>query len=240
MKRLMTLAMAAASLLTAPHFAQAEDCCECFITEGFYLGAFGGATWYRDHFLETDTPAGALGQVRRDLGFNLGGFLGYRCCNGLRLEAELAFRDNDFDRVILYHSAGSGETSMELTNGEFESLSFMGNIIYECTFMACDTCLRPYFGVGFGAAKLETQFSTTVDTVTLDRNDDKTQFAYQFIIGIAYPYNDCIDMSFEYRYFNADIDDYTVDTGSEVYRLHDSLANHSLMLTLRTIIGSLW
>ena len=56
--------------------------------------------------------------------------------------------------------------------------------------------ITPYVGLGVGAAFVEAQSSSFTD-------DEQTVFAYQGMLGAAYEYDNDIDLTMGYKYFNA-------------------------------------
>lgn len=239
MKKLLTAGLALTSLLFAPAISEANcgDCC-CETTEGFYLGAYGGVTWWHDAFITTSATAGAVAQVEFDVGYNVGGFLGFRCCNGLRIEGEIGYRNSDLDTATVFHSAGSGVTAESVSSAEIQVINYMANFIYECAFQVCDCCLRPYFGVGFGGANVSLDVNQTIDGVALVFDDDETVFAYQLIMGLAYPINECMDLAIEYRFM--DIAEAQLEGGGERFETREYVSNHNILVSLKYVFGGLW
>lgn len=117
-----------------------------------------------------------------DLENNWSGHLGagYAFGNGFRLEGELGYRNNDFEDL----------------DGEATSTSLMANLFYD---FRRDQRMRPYVGVGVGAAKVEAEGA--VGPISFD--DDDTVVAYQGLIGVAFDVTDRLDIDVGYRYFVA-------------------------------------
>jgi OmpA-OmpF porin, OOP family len=153
----------AACLATAP--AMAAD-------PGLYLGAGGGINWLQD----MDFDPGP--KIDQDLGWAAIGSLGYRFQSGLRTELEGGYRDN---------------------NGEFNGTGFdtdttawsgMANLLYDFDF---GSPIRPYLGVGLGAAHVRVDSGVTAD-------DAQWAFAYQGIVGVSYAVTDRLDFFVDGRY----------------------------------------
>src|SRR5690242_15606755 len=100
--RFRTAFLATALLCTASATAMAQQ------TSGFYLGIGGGANWARDADV---SGAGLDTDAKYDTGWAALGTAGYGFGNGLRLELELGYRDNDIDKVNGVAGAG-GSTNV--------------------------------------------------------------------------------------------------------------------------------
>ena len=237
MKKILSAGLAVAGLLLAPAVTSAQDgCCCCDTTEGMYIGAYGGVSWAHDQFLtDSDTP-GIVSEVEHDIGWNVGGFFGFRCCNGFRLEGEVGYRSLDVDKLH-YHQGSSVGTISDFSNSDFTVINYMANFIYECAFVVCDCCWRPYFGVGFGGATVN--YEVTEATYLTDIDDDETVFAYQLIMGLAYPVNECMDIAIEYRFFSFDEVSIKDKTGATVASL-DYTNVHNIMVSAKYVFGGLW
>lgn len=237
MKKLFTIALAMASLLMAPSVLRADDCDSCCeTTEGMYLGVFGGFDMFHDVIM-SGTGYPDVAQAEVDFGYIVGGLLGYRCCNGVRVEFELAWREHEFDDVLIY-DGGTGVVPVpSTTSSKFTALSYMFNVIYECVFCACDLCFRPYFGFGLGGATVDAELVYTT-APALSLNEEDTVFAYQLIMGMAYPLNDCVEFAVQYRFFSADEPSFDLSTNS-IASL-EWLKSHSVTFDVRYMFGSLW
>lgn len=230
MKKLWLTGLAALSLSLSPQSASAQDsygCCET--VSGFYVGAYAGGNWFADSELSWEGGSRLFHNYETDSGYILGGYAGYRFCNNLRLEVDIGWRDNDVDIINVYN--GSTETQPQVTASEITAVSYMGNIIYDCVLDLCDCCVRPYFGVGFGAAsvKVEGHYSG------FDVDDNETVFAYQLIIGLAYPWCQTMDIAVEYRYFGAD--ELSLNTNNAAYLARDYINSHSVGVSGKYYFG---
>lgn len=142
-------------------------------TEGWYSRVDVG--YSTDGALETDSG---------DLDFDdnwsghLGGGYGFQ--NGFRLEGELGYRNNDFEDL----------------DGEASATSLMANLFYD---FHRNGRIRPYIGVGVGAAKVEAE--GVAGPISFD--DDDTVVAYQGLIGVAFDVTERLDLDVGYRYFTA-------------------------------------
>jgi OOP family OmpA-OmpF porin len=154
----------AACLATAP--AMAAD-------PGLYLGAGGGINWLQD----MDFDPGP--KIDQDLGWAALGTLGYRFQSGLRTELEGGYRHNN------------GEFNGTGFDTDTSAWSGMANVLYDFDF---GSPLRPYVGVGVGAANVRVDSGVTAD-------DSQWAFAYQGIVGVSYAVTDRLDFFVDGRYF---------------------------------------
>ena len=159
--------------------------------EGWYLGVFGS-------FSETDdTSFGtALGDVKTtfesDMSYGL--VFGYDT-DKVRLEGEITSREVEVENHILGGDALPGPT------GEAESLSIMGNVIYDFNR---EGAVQPYVGAGLGWVDAElSQFGVAPIPDVLDDSD--SSFAYQFMVGLGIGLGDSDwNLFVDYRWFVAD------------------------------------
>lgn len=209
-----------------------EDCCKCCTTtEGIYIGGYFGTHLWRDIIgHENDTPA-IIGQHTVDPGYNLALFAGYRYCCGIRYEAEVAYSYSDIKDIAIF-----GNTyEQEETASEFSTWSFMANVLFEGTYKVCDCCFFPYLGVGGGIAYVTMHASDVTSTFVVDGDD--WAFAYQLMIGVAYPWNPCFDVGIEYRLYG--LDKVSFNTGGVIYKSKEFSYSHNLLFTAKYVIG-LW
>jgi len=147
--------------------------------EGFYAGAFGGANW-----LDISS------HVEMKTGFLVGGSIGCKWCNGLRVEGELGYRRNKLNHFKVDHEKLA-------LSGHVRTWSYMANAFYE---LPIDFCLKPYVGAGVGYANQRANMNR-INEDRVHAKNNKNGFAYQLIAGVAYPICDTIDLDLEYRYF---------------------------------------
>lgn len=179
MKYIVASILAATTLATAGA-ANAQN-------EGFYLGGFGGVSFFDEVSLESPIPTmtGAT-----DTGFGFGGAMGYGLDNGLRFEGEVAYRQADIGEMTI----GGVPIPADFTT---DSLSVMANVWYD---LPVDLGrFQPYVGGGIGLADTElTQNGPSVVTFA-DR-----VFAYQLGAGTSVDLGDGLEAFVQYRYFGAD------------------------------------
>jgi len=199
-------------------FAQANN--------GFYVRAAGGAAFgttatssTKNTKLGTDT--GGMGVVD----------LGWRFAMGLRIEVEGNFRDNGVDRLATRRVDGKVLNTSN-AGGGVQNYGTMVNALYEVNLSRYNIALRPYFGGGIGvnwedfndvrgaeSARFNVGNHTTVlsDPSELTFSKTRAAFAYQAIVGVAYPLPMVkgLDVTLEGRYVGHDrvkADAYLVST----------------------------
>jgi OOP family OmpA-OmpF porin len=198
--RLRTALLATAFLTAASAAAMAQQ------TTGLYLGLGGGANWARDADIE---GGGINSEAEYDTGWAAIGAVGYGFGNGLRLELELGYRDNDVDSVRGVTSA-SGSTNV---------WSAMVNALYD---VPTGWVVNPYIGAGIGYARVKADGITASPTVTVDDSDNV--FAYQGIVG-----------ALDYRYFATLDPEFSTSAGTTV---DGEYAAHTVLLGLRWEFGA--
>lgn len=159
--------------------------------EGFYIGATGAANFATS----TKRHRGYDGyrtKSKWDTGFFGAIDLGYRWCSGLHLEAEVAYRYNKAKKHRNY-----GANLRRHSRGHRDVWAAMVNVLYDIN--TC-WCVQPYAGVGIGYAHIRND--RRFGGYNRRRHNDDNQFAYQVIVGVAYPICDNIDVAVEYRFFD--------------------------------------
>lgn len=239
MKRflLSTLTLLGTLFVTQPLQAQMDDCCPCFITEGMYIGGYGGATWWNDHFATSSDSAGSVGEFELDLGYVFGAFIGYRCGNGLRVEFDFGYRHSDYEILGVYN--GSSGAAYRPADSDWDVLTLMANFIFETAYEWCEYCVNPYFGFGVGGARVEVDLDESVNGVTFGGtgSDNEWAFAFQLIVGLAYQMTDCAQIGIDYRLLG--IDEFSVTPGGGLtFSTISYTFNHSVAVVVSTSIGS--
>jgi outer membrane protein OmpA-like peptidoglycan-associated protein len=235
---LLATVFAAPAVLAGPAAAQP-------IT-GLYVGAGAGINWLQES--DVTLTFSDLSRVRGTAEFNLGFAgvisLGYGFGNGVRAEIEGNYRENEVDSF----SAPGFPSSAFRTSGRARSYGIMANALYDFD-LGPGAFVMPYIGIGAGyvwheysnVRAVERAFPT--DSLTIDGSDGR--FAYQAIVGAAFPLNQVLPglaVTAEYRFMGTlqpEIDSRitaavpgggleTLAGKSEVDNF-----NHSLMLGLR-------
>ena len=156
---------------------------------GFYLKGFGGlSTLLGDDVTFRGSLDGGSG-VSYGSGLIAGGALGFAYNPNLAAEVEYAYRTGDAD----------GFRDGVASSGDFASTSVMLNAIY--TFDALGNGVRPYVGLGIGAAN-EIDFDLEGGPNKGEYNDTWI-FAFQGIAGLSYDITETWRLNGEVRYFDA-------------------------------------
>ncbi len=139
------------------------------------------------------------GEMSMDSGFGFLAAVGNNF-DGLRGEAEIAYRTNDLNEI-----------SSVPTSGEIVSLSVMGNLLVD---LDLSESVRPFLGAGIGLTNVEIENGP-------NRADD-TVFAYQAIAGVGFPLTPITTLDLQYRYFASTAPDF--DGMKAEYQTHNFFA----------------
>jgi opacity protein-like surface antigen len=196
---------------------------------GPYLTLQGGATWLEDAGIDYDgVPSSDFSlEAEFDTGFNLGVAAGYDY-GPARLEAEVAYRQNDIDKFNGQFEGFGFEGSAD---GDVSATSLMVNAYWD---IPTGSPITPYIGGGVGFANV------SVNDVELEvfgerfdlADDDDNVFAYQLAAGIAFDINPNLALDLGYRYFATDDPELEDEFGDDFETEYDS---HNVSLGLRFI-----
>ncbi|MBE9553101.1 MAG: porin family protein [Proteobacteria bacterium] len=140
--------------------------------QNWYVGGYGAMNYTHDG------DANGNENMVYDLGFGVGGMVGYAMPNGLRLEGEIAYRSNDIDTL---NGAPIG--------ADMTSWAFMANALYDIN---TQSSVRPHIGGGLGVVR------GTIETGGLEFSD--TVLAAQFIVGIDYNVAPDLALTVDFRH----------------------------------------
>lgn len=160
--------------------------------DGFYLSTFTGLAIQND---QNNTSGNQSLNVSLDNGFVIGGAVGYKLPVGLRVELELAYRENDI-------TAGQLVSDPTIAfSGDNSSLGAFANVLYDFQGLPF---VAPYIGVGVGVGGVESDVvrTTAVNDLRFG-GPTRTEFLYQGIAGVTIPINDTFDLFAEGRYYAA-------------------------------------
>jgi OmpA-OmpF porin, OOP family len=246
--RKMTL-LASTLLVAAPLAAFADT------VAGPYVSLGAGYNILQDEFLRSDSPISGIpsnhsvdpitgatsGNTRFNWGegFNGVGAVGYGLGNGIRIELEGDYYQNDI-------SQRSGSPAAGTSSGHVGTYGAMGNVYYDLDlerFGVPTFGLTPYIGAGAGYQWSHLSPITTLSNDgTVDRvGGTNGSLAFQGIVGVAYPVPAVpgLDLTLEYRYLEALNDDHFDGEHFQPYGVNkgnirlSAAENHSLMLGLR-------
>lgn len=135
------------------------------------------------------------------VGYGVGGAYGYKFDSGVRLEAELSYRDGH-KRTVYEYVAQDAEGDQDLkTHVSNHSLSYMANLAYDVGSLMTYG-ITPYVGAGVGLCSNTYELKTQKGDNTINRDHGKDdRFAYQLIGGLKYPIAERLDLAAEYKYF---------------------------------------
>jgi opacity protein-like surface antigen len=151
--------------------------------QGFYIGAIGGLNLLSDSSLNI----GVTVDISYDPGYAFGGILGYDF-GMLRLDAEIAYRDNDIDIVGLP------------ADGSVSALSYMINGYFD---IPTHLAVKPYLGGGVGFATVSFN-DASISGLASVADDSASVFAYQLSAGLGFEINHTTTLSLGYRYFGTE------------------------------------
>ena len=238
--RFFQAALLTATLIGSASAANAQP------VEGVYVGAGAELNFLQDQSGTVDAIPAPTGiglpsqpaKLRWGGGYAVSGSVGYGVGNGLRLEAEASYRNEQ---------QGHGGS------GQQQQFGLMGNLLYD--FDVGLPWMSPYVGVGAGYqdvawSRVTVPAQGTAGSSTVTAGGTLGGFAYQAIAGVSFPISSVPGLSItaEYRFLDV--------TGSRSYhaqasvpagaapaatathlRVSDS-ANHSVMLGLRYAFGA--
>jgi len=208
MYRALFLALAGLALM-APGSAKADT------RPGWYVGLGGMPVFQEDSDSTSDTTTDI---IKYDTGWGVSGSGGYAWGNGIRTEAEIAYRRSGVDEVTGTGAAAPYE-------GHISNLSFMGNVLYD---IETGTIVTPYVGAGIGVSAVTADEIRTVVGRTLD--ETRPEFAYQFIGGASVDVMDNLALTADYRYFRTT--EAKFRTNADDNMATDN-ASHNVMVGLR-------
>lgn len=193
MKNIFLLLMPLILILAADAGAQeccAEDSCSyeescCDLEKGFYAKALGGANFLQNISIDGNKSSYQTGYI-------VAGFLGYSWSNGLRLEAEYAYRRNTIKKIQFFVEGCSN-------HGHFQTSSYMANLLWEIplTLWNC-SCgnIRPFIGAGAGYDFQQMHSSNS----RFIFNQKWNHFSWQLMAGLTYPLFFNTEMTLEYKF----------------------------------------
>ena len=122
--------------------------------------------------------SGYEANVRTDTGFIIGGATGTHLTDDLRVELEVAYSENDVDRIG-YVDGFDGSTGSYAAHGKFGILTFMANLWYD---IPLSEDLKPYLGGGLGLAVVDGDVGYD-DYPDYDPIFDNSEVAFAFQLG---------------------------------------------------------
>ncbi|MGD0102798.1 MAG: outer membrane beta-barrel protein, partial [Rhodopila sp.] len=228
-------ALVAATVLALPLAAKAQP-----IT-GLYIGGGAGVNIMHNEDAQLTTPAApgvaAGAQLKTRVGPAVAIDLGYGLGNGLRAEIEGDYRYNTF-------SGNSGGVGI---GGQEQKYGVMANVLYD--FVGLVPFVQPYVGVGAGYqwAQERNLYASAPGFLARARTDSEGKFAYQGILGAAFPVPNApgLALTADYRFMGLTGDrNYGgaatiagVGTAPANVRLNNNF-NHTILVGFRYAFGA--
>lgn len=195
---LASVAVAAATLAAAPGASAGS----------WYVNVAGGGTWLGDNAFSgvtTSTSQTTTLDFANDpnIGFVLSAAVGMHLNNvlqGLRVEGELAYRENDVDAQWVSSTTGATLDALASDSGvaqyQHNAFSIMANAWYDFQVAG----LKPYVGGGIGWADVEAD--GVYQGKTAGQSFSESGFAWQLGGGLHLPIDDKLTFGVGYRYFS--------------------------------------
>ena len=184
--------------------------------EGWYIGGAGGANFAQNSDnstlgldRSTDYKDGGIADVAAGRAFR----------NGLRLELDYSYRQNDVSSI--QNTSASGGSSVN---------SVLANILYA---FPTGGWVTPYAGVGAGYGWMNYDDVGPIAGSAI--NDTGGGFAYQLIAGLEHRIDDNLSANLSYRYFAMPDVDFTTASGAGV---SSDYSSHAIMVGLRWTFGA--
>ncbi len=163
----------------------------------FSLGGF----YHVPDDIDATVLGGGSASIETGNGFMLNAALGKYISENIRAEIELAVRQADYGRAVVGAASASGSGDLNLT-------TVMMNGYYD---IAMGSPVVPYVGAGIGVGFIDgTNVSVGASRVL---GPDRTEFAYQGILGASYAMSPRWSIGLEGRYLGAGSDYSSLDGG---------------------------
>jgi outer membrane protein OmpA-like peptidoglycan-associated protein len=240
-------ALLAATVLALPVAAQAQP------VSGIYIAGGVGVNWALDSDISTqgalrtalgNLGVGTVGQASFEAGWVGLASIGYGFGNGVRAEIEGNYRSNGVNGI----SGFNGISAPRSQGGDVLTYGVMANVFYDFD-LGPGAFLVPYIGAGIGYAVTDydnVKINSLATGRQLTLSGDEGQFAWQFIVGAAFPIASVPGLSItaEGRYF-ATLDTevnaiYTAPSGAITRQngaVEVSNSNVSLLIGVRYAFG---
>ncbi|MEP4379038.1 MAG: outer membrane beta-barrel protein [Alphaproteobacteria bacterium] len=178
---------------------------------GWYISGLVGLNKANDSDID---GAGIAAEAEFDWGPAALVGIGFDYSSNWRAEVEAGYRDGDVDSI-------SGTAS----SGDSDALSLIANVFYDINI---DSVFEPYVGAGLGLARVSADGFSPVSTTSID--DDDYGYALQAAAGVAYPLNERLKLTVDYRFLSVQDLDYTTASGVGVEADYN---DHAIFVGLR-------
>ena len=169
---------------------------------GWYVSLTGGANWLNDNdFVTASAPDTFLFNSESETGYVIAGAVGYSLANvapGLRVEAEVAYRQNQVDGIWASDNVITDPTGTDSGVLDFDhsTLSVLANVWYDFDMGG----VRPYVGGGIGWADTDVDGTFLGGSVPAFNVGDNG-FAWQLGAGVNFQVAPNVQLGVGYRYF---------------------------------------
>lgn len=228
---LASVAVAAATLAAAPSASAGN----------WYVNVAGGANWLGDNAFSDVTSTTSQTTTLDfandpNIGFVLSAAVGMHLNNvlqGLRVEGELAYRENDVDAQWVSSITSATIDALASDSGvaqyQHNAFSIMANVWYDFQVAG----LKPYVGGGIGWADVEAD--GVYQGKTAGQSFSESGFAWQLGGGLHLPIDEKLTLGIGYRYFSGP--DITIPAPSEVNPLAGSVDTETHSVTVGLTVG---
>lgn len=165
---------------------------------GWYVNLSGGANWLTDDgFVAVAGPDTLIFSPDPNTGWIISGAVGLSLNNmvqGLRVEAEVAYRQNQVDGVWASDTGPGNDAG--LLDYDHSTVSVLANVWYDFDLGN----VRPYIGGGVGWAETDLDGRFQGGTIpAINYSDDG--FAWQAGAGVNFDISPNVQLGLGYRYF---------------------------------------
>lgn len=155
-----------------------------------YVGIGAGATFPVQSTITDNT--GVSGKLDYKTGFGVSLVTGVEFADGIRLEAELNYKNTDMDKVTV-GGLGSGKV-----NCNAYTLGALANAYFD---FKNSTPVTPYLTGGLGFANIHVGEATNFAGTKVWNSDDDMVFAYQLGAGVGFNVTKQVVLDLGYRYY---------------------------------------
>ena len=208
-KKQLLMAVAAGAMTLGIASAQAADVEPVAAPAAWYVSLFGGASWLDEVKTDYDFTgfAGTYhADSETDVGFIIGGAVGTHLTEDLRVELEVAYSENDVDKIHYIDASGDGDDYD--AHGKFGILTFMANLWYD---IPLSEELKPYIGGGAGIAIIDGDAGYSGNS-SYDPIFDGSEVAFAFQVGAGLRWQVWENVALDVGYRLRGIDGPTFDT----------------------------
>ncbi len=195
-------------------------CCTGKENPRWYAGLSGSVVFLDDVDIGTQVTNASTGNQFRtislDIGYGVGGVVGYRIFPNISTELEVMYRQNETDKF--------GSDPVTPQPGFYtaqKSVAVMGNLMYSYRQLES---WYPYAGVGAGMVNVKAPFYVTNGAETLTFKD--WLFGYQFMTGIGIPIRGTpFEFNAGYRFMKTEQGERRSVTTSDVFTFDNTTHN---------------